>query len=75
MKTQLAAHRSAVDKLVNKTKQPNGTIFPALDPDVNELFLFHGTDTDETGRTIAVQGLTSESQISTDSIVEWLLLS
>jgi hypothetical protein len=56
MKTQLAAHRSAEDKLVNKTKQPNGTTFPALDQDVNELFLFHGTDTDEKGRTIAKEG-------------------
>ena len=48
MKTQLAAHVSAVDKLVNKTKQPDNPPFPALDQDINELFLFHGTPTGDT---------------------------
>jgi hypothetical protein len=56
MKTQLATHGSSVDKLVNKTKQPDETRFPALDQEINELFLFHGTDTGETGRTIVKQG-------------------
>jgi hypothetical protein len=56
MKTQLAAHGSAVDKLVNKTKQPDNPPFPALDQDINELFLFHGTPTGDTGRTIAEEG-------------------
>jgi hypothetical protein len=57
MKNQLAAHGSAVDKLVNKTKQPDDPRrFPELDQEINELFLFHGTHTGNTGRTIAQEG-------------------
>jgi hypothetical protein len=58
MKFQLAAHGSAVDKLVYKTNpnQPDDPGFPKLDQEINEVFLFHGTPTAETGRTIAEQG-------------------
>ena len=41
---------------MNKTKQPDNPPFPALDQDINELFLFHGTPTGDTGRTIAEEG-------------------
>ncbi len=41
---------------MNKTKQPDDPRFPALDQEINEFFLFHGTPTGETGRTIAEEG-------------------
>jgi hypothetical protein len=57
MQFQLRAYGSAVTKLRNKTKQPVDPTFPALDQDINELLLFHGTPTEVKGRTIANQGL------------------
>jgi hypothetical protein len=56
MKAQLALHGSAVVKLVNKPKQQDDPGFPKLDQEINELFLFHGTRTENTGQIIAKQG-------------------
>ena len=56
MKAQLADHGSEVGKLAKITNQPDGSSFPNLDQEINELFLFHGTSTDKTGRTIAEEG-------------------